>query len=123
MGLKSVIQNAVNTAFSAVGDLAEVVTINYKSSDRAYNATTGALADTPTTHAVAKAVFSKYRFHEIDNRTIFAKDRRCSFPVTLLSVTPRPNTDTLTDSSGTLWQIIDARMDPAKAMWVLQLRS
>lgn len=118
MGLKATIQSAVQSAFIAFGDIR--TSVSYISKGTAtYNPTTGAVTSTDVTITIS-GILADYEINEIDNEAIILTDRKIMIPTADLSVTPKIE-DTITISSIT-WQVINVGVDPADAMWTLQLR-
>ncbi len=120
MSFRASIQKAIQAGFNALGDGQKTVT--YVSvTAAAFNATTGAVSRTQTTHAGVKAVFDQYDRREIDLDVIRPEDQKVLIAKLNLTPTPRLN-DRLTESDGTTWEVIGVKTDPLNAHWELQVR-
>jgi len=123
MGLKASIGKSVESALKAVGDLAETITYNARTTG-SYNVTTGAVAHTTTTYSL-KAVLSPLggkvdaKVGANDVSTQFTGDLSAIFASRDLSVTPDTN-DTITRDSVT-YAINNIISDPALASYTLIL--
>ncbi len=119
MGLKASIGKSVESALKAVGDLAETITYNARTTG-SYNVTTGAVSHTTTTYSL-KAVLSPLggKVDANDVSTQFTGDLSAIFASRDLSVTPDTN-DTVTRDSAT-YAINDIISDPALASYTLIL--
>ena len=118
MGLKETIQQAVRGGLAALDNLQESIQYNAAGAP-SYNATTGAPGVTMTSQTV-KGTFARYRKDEIDGEAVRLEDQKCLIGATLLTVTPTLN-DTITRGSET-WVVKGTTIDPAGALWVLQVR-
>lgn len=120
MGLRDTIQKAARTAVAATGDIA--VSANYLAySSATYNASTGSVAATYATVAGITVVFSGFRLSQIDGENIRPEDKKALIPALLVTgVTPKPDDQVV--ASGVAWTVINAGIDPADALHVLQVR-
>jgi len=119
MGLKASIGKIVESAIVSVGDLAETITYNARTTG-SYNVTTGAVAHTTTTYSL-KAVLSPLggKVDANDVNTQFTGDLSAIFASRDLAVTPDTN-DTVTRDSVT-YAINNIISDPALASYTLIL--
>lgn len=118
MGIRESIQKAVAGGLDALGNLQD--TIQYNSAGTTtYNATTGS-STTPMTTQTVKGQFVRYKMKEIDGDAIRIEDQKCLIGATVLTVEPTLN-DTITRGSQ-LWVVQGATIDPAGALWVIQVR-
>lgn len=124
MGLKASIGKIVESAIESVGDLAETITYNARTTG-SYNVTTGAVAHTTTTYSL-KAVLSPLggnasgrKVDANDVSTQFTGDLSAMFASRDLAVTPDTN-DTITRDSAT-YAINNIISDPALASYTLIL--
>ena len=120
MGLSSTVQNAVYNAINkTVGDLGSTVTFS-KLSAPSYNVTTGSATATTTNHTVKVIVqpFTEEELTSTDN--ISTEDLRLLLPKKGLTFTPEID-DTITFNSLT-YKIIRVRLDPAEALFDIQMR-
>jgi hypothetical protein len=92
MALKTLITNAVNGAFTSVGDLAEdIIFVNKSASD--YNFTTGAVTQTTIGNKTLKGIVSKTYKSNTDSTVILADVLIKSVDATVLDL---DNYDTVT---------------------------
>lgn len=118
MSLLSDIQAAVKSGMNALDDVRELVT--YRSAGTpTYDAASGAPLVT-TTEVPVRAVFVHYRRDEIDGQVIRPEDQQCLIAAEDLSMTPALN-DSIVRGSET-WSVVGIQTDPAKAVWLLQVR-
>lgn len=122
MGLSSVIQQAVTTAFGAMGDMVGAITVNCYSDNPTYDAATGAITSSATAYSITKALWTKYKAHEVNNSTIMPYDSKLLILQSELTVMPKPKVDTVIDADSNTWDIIHVGQDPASAIWILQVR-
>ena len=124
MGLKSIIANAVGTAFDAFGtstaDGLQVVTNYYRVTALAsYSPTTGNKAATEVLSAF-QTIFYSARNREIDGIKILVDDKRIIFPQSRISFTPTH--DDRVEIGADKYNIVNVIEDPAEATWQLWLR-
>ena len=124
MGLRSAILDAVSSAVSAVGDIAEDITYTVKAKG-AYDVYSGQLASTDTDYTI-KAIVS------FDDKTIsgkasstevgssFTGELSVMFSAKGLSFTPK--TDDVIVRSNKSYSVTDIKQDPAGASYSLKLR-
>jgi hypothetical protein len=119
MGLKASIGKIVESAIVTVGDLAETITYNARTTG-SYNVTTGAVAHTTTTYSL-KAVLSPLggKVDSNDVSSQFTGDLSAIFASRDLAVTPDTN-DTITRDSA-IYSINNISSDPALASYTLIL--
>lgn len=118
MGLRSMIDKAVGTAFKVAGDIPQ--TLNYNSiTIGAYNPATGTTDTTTITHSI-QYIPDAYKAHEIDGEAIKPHDHRVIIRQSTLPVVPKL-TDTVVIDLVT-WNVVHFEQDPASATWTLQLR-
>jgi len=118
MGMKEDIQTFVKDGLLTLGNLQSTVTY-YASGTPSYNATTGAVTVSQTAYSIL-ATLVRYRKEEIDGDAIRVEDKKALIAALNLPVTPTLN-DTLVDGANT-WIVVGANIDPAGALWILQLR-
>lgn len=119
MGLKASIGKIVESAIVSVGDLAETITYNARSTG-AYNVTTGAVAHTTVDYslkAVLSAIGGKEDANSVSSK--FTGDVSAVFASNDLTVTPDTN-DTITRDS-VVYAINSIISDPALASYTLIL--
>ena len=118
MGLKETIQAAVQSGLKGLGNLQPNLTYQAAGTP-SYNATTGASSVTTTSYTVP-GTFAAYRKDEIDGQVIRPEDQKCLIGALALPVTPTVN-DQIVNGTET-WLVVGVRIDPAGALWVLQVR-
>jgi hypothetical protein len=122
MGLANTIQKAAQTAFKAIGDIP--LTCTYTSVGASiYDPQTGGYDSTDTPYTGLKIVFEDFNPKEVNDAggAILATDRKASIPNINLTPTPKI-TDFITDSDSVQWSIKDVLIDPARALWLFQVR-
>jgi hypothetical protein len=122
MSLASTIQKAAQTAFKAIGDIP--MTCTYTSvGTSVYNPTTGASSSSDTAYTGLKIVFEDFNPREVNDAggAILHTDKKASIPNENLTPTPKI-TDFITDSDSVQWSIKDVLIDPARALWLFQVR-
>lgn len=119
MGLKASIGKIVESAIVSVGDLAETITYNARTTG-SYNVSTGAVAHTTVTYSL-KAVLSPMggKVDSNDVSSQFTGDLSAIFASRDLAVTPDTN-DTITRDS-VIYAINNIISDPALASYTLIL--
>lgn len=122
MGLADVVQKAAQTAFKAIGDIP--LTCAYTSKGTSvYNPATGGYTSTDTDYAGLSILFEGYTAKEVDDAggVILSTDQKASIPN--LSLIPTPKiTDYITGSDSKKWTIENVEIDPARALWIFQVR-
>ena len=119
MGFKSSISKNVESAFATLGDIAETITYNAKTSS-SYNVSTGAVSNTTTTHSLKAVVtYLGEKIDGLDNSSSFTGDLSIIFASNDLSVTPDTN-DTITRNSE-VYSINNIVSDPVVASYTLNL--
>jgi archaellum component FlaF (FlaF/FlaG flagellin family) len=122
MGLKETIQNAATTAFSAIGNLAEVVTyVQVSARQQEYSPTTGVVDALSLKHSGVDALFTEYSAREIDGSVIKPKDNKVLIPGNEVTFTPKQG-DMIERASSEVWRVVNVEIDPAEALWQLQCR-
>ena len=128
MGLKEAFKAAAQAAFNAAGNVK--LTIIYVSvGTPSYNKTTGVVTPNETSYTGISAILDEYTSREISNqpnferagnRAILPKDKKVYILYDDLTPTPKEN-DYVTIASQD-WTVIGTYVDPAQAMWQLQVR-
>jgi len=128
MGLKEAFKAAAEAAFSAAGNVK--TTISFTSvSDASYNETTGAVTWNNTTYSNIDVILDEYSNREIDanptgaregNRAVLPGDKKVY--ILYDDLTPTPKANDYVTISGQNWTVIGTYVDPAQAMWQLQVR-
>lgn len=122
MSLATTIQKAAQTAFKAIGDIPLTCTYTSKGSP-VYNTTTGVTTSTDVDYAGLNFVFEDFKPRQITDSggVILSTDKKVSIPN--LTLVPTPSiADFITDSDGIIWYIKDILIDPARALWLFQVR-
>ena len=118
MGLRSAIQSATNSAFSALGDIPISVTYTQVSSG-GYNATTGATTET-TTETTLTALITKFEQENINAGLAQTTDRQMLIPGKDLTITPKPQYRVNFDSRD--YEVYKVERDPVSALHKLHIR-
>lgn len=122
MGLADVVQKAAQTAFKDIGNIPLTCTYTSKGVST-YNPTTGAYTSTDTNYTGLSILFEDYTAEEITEAggVILSTDQKASIPN--LNLTPTPKiTDYITDSNSQKWTVENVKIDPARALWIMQVR-
>lgn len=120
MGLQASIKKAVQSAFVAIGDLK--IDVNYwKKGDAERNSTTRVLESTDNVYALS-VVFIDFEIKKIDDEAIRKGDVEVYFPADDLPVEPELADYMEEVDTGITWNVINKRLDPAKALWILHVR-
>ena len=118
MSLKAAIQKATSGAFNAISSLCTAATYTVVSNP-GYNASTGVITPSEVNHTVS-VLLADYAQEMIDGEHIKPGDQKAYIPAENFTPTCKGG-DKLTISSEA-WQVVKAKIDPAEAMWVLQIR-
>jgi hypothetical protein len=120
MGIKEALQGAAQAAIAATGNIA--VSTNYHAHvSTAYDASAGTDTTTFTTVTGVKVVFDEFRIGQIDGQSIKPEDKRAFVAQKdIPGVTPGANDQI--GHGGQTWEVQRARVDPAGALWDLQVR-
>lgn len=124
MGLKSLINSSIETAFTILGasdadGLQQAITYNRITSG-AYNPVTGVTTDT-TASTVFDAILYAARDREIDGIKILVDDLRLVFPFSRISFIPSHN-DTVS-VGGQTYNIVNQFTDSSESIYTLFIRS
>ena len=120
MGLRDSVKKAVKSAFVAIGDLK--IDVNYwQKGDADRNTTTRDVVSADRLHVLA-VVFIDFDVKKIDNAAIRNGDVEIYFPANDLPIEPGLNDYIEEIDTKVIWNIINKKLDPAKALWILQAR-
>ena len=128
MGLKEAFKAAAQSAFKTAGNIKSTI-IYVSIAPVTYNTSTGAVTPNETSYTGISAILDDYSNREISsqpnferagNRAILPNDKKVFILYDDLTPTPKEN-DYVTISSKD-WTVIGAYIDPAQAMWQLQVR-
>lgn len=120
MGLRSLIAGAVDTAWSALGDIPSTVILRRVT--KAYNPATGMWTDTNTDYTlVNKGILLKMESFEIDKINVLSTDRKLILKSNDLPITPNITSDRILVGV-TIYNVVRFFTDPAGATVTLQLR-
>jgi len=120
MGLANTIQKAAKTAFSAIGDIPLICTYTSKGTP-VYDPDTGGYTSTDTDYEDLEFLFEDYEAKDIDGTVIRVSDQKASIPSLNLTPTPKIK-DEITDSDSNVWTVEGKGQDPARALWIFQVR-
>ncbi len=120
MGLRETSQAAANSAVVALGNVA--VSTTYQAFvSTTYNASAGTNVVTRTTTGSVSVIFHAFRLEQIDGVKVKPEDKIALIAQKQIpGVTPGVN-DRVTEGA-TVWEVQRANVDPAGAMWELQVR-
>ena len=122
MGLAEQIQSAVSSGMKAFGNVRKVITY-HSSGTFVYNPNTGTDSEVGAVDIENLNVsFTSYKVEDIDNETIHREDKKVLIPSLDLSVVPKDTDYILTENGTERWNVKSKKIDPADAMWVLQVR-
>lgn len=122
MGLAEAIQQAVASGFTALDNLRK--SCNYHSTGIVkYDSSSGSYTETGgTDQPNLLVVFSSYSSEEIDGETIQKEDKKGLIPSLSLTINPKLADYLIEDEAGIRWDVKNFKVDPATALWTLQLR-
>lgn len=86
-----------------------------------YSATAGTFTQTTAELEDVPVVMTQYEIREIDGEAIRPEDQKALIAVLDLSVEPTIN-DWIELADSTRWTVVQTKRDPARGMWVLQVR-
>ncbi len=121
-GLAGVIQKVAQVAFKAIGNIPLVCTYSSKGTT-VYVPASGGYASTDANYENLSILFEDYTAKEITDAggVILSTDQKASIPN--LNLTPTPKiTDYITDSDSQKWTVEGLEKDPARALWIFQVR-
>ena len=122
MGLANVIQKVAQTAFKAIGDIPLICVYTSKGTS-VYDPATGLYTSDDTDYTGLSILFEDYTAKEITDAggAILSTDQKASIPN--LNLTPTPKiTDYIADSDSQKWTVEGLEKDPARALWIFQVR-
>jgi len=120
MGLAEDIQSAVSSGMKSLGTIRKQVTY-HSTGTITYNTTTGQSVESGDTDIENLDVtFTSYKLEEIDGNIIHKEDKKALIPKLDLSVVPK-ETDYILHGS-VRWDVQSKKIDPAEALWILQVR-
>jgi hypothetical protein len=118
MGLRSTIQNAANSAFTALGDIPISVTYT-QVSNGGYDTATGSITEITSTETVT-AIITSYAEERINAGLAQSTDRQALIPGKDLGLIPKPQDRISFDSTD--YEVYKVEKDPVSAIYKLQLR-
>ena len=120
MGLRDSVKRAVQSAFVAIGDLK--IDVNYwQKGDADRNSTTRTVESADRLHVLA-VVFIDFDVKRIDNEAVRSGDVEIYFPADDLPIEPDLGDYIEEIDTKVIWNIINKKLDPASALWILQAR-
>lgn len=120
MGLKELVQSAIQTGFRALGNIPESVTYLSIQNTSVYDPNTGQYVRREKSYPLT-LVASDYANAEIDGVQVKPNDQRFLFLQADLPVKPTL-LDRIQRTDGRYWEIVAIRKDPTDATWELQAR-
>lgn len=124
-GLSKVFRKAAQTVFGAVKGIPLSGTY-YSVQAYTVNATSQTVSSTPTQYSISRLIVAEFSAELVDGVNIMPEDRKILIPAADLSFTPKAQ-DYLTyvDRAGNTSRrqtVIKSKIDPAEALWTLQVR-
>lgn len=122
MGLRSVIQRAVQTAFVAVGDIP--VSVDYKEFDRTtLNTSTGSEAYYFVYEGIS-GILANYKADEIDGQNILLRDQKLLLAGLDITFTPKSDDRVVitNEEDPEIWEVLDVNTDPVKGLYTCHIR-
>ena len=123
MGLAETVQKMAQVAFKVIDNIPLTCTFT-STGTPVYNPATGTYSGGDTAYSGKSILFEDYKAMEIIESagTIVGTDQKASLPV--LNLTPTPKiTDKITDPGGKIWTVKNVNLDPARALYVFQVRT
>ena len=127
-GIQEAFRKAALAAMKGAGNTKEEVV--YRSKNKAsasYNPTTDAITDEYVDYPM-KMMISGYNTEEAKNSGALPGDAKAQFPPSYLKVAPKMRdqvirkTEDPTLEDTVKWEVVGRHIDPASALWTLQLR-
>jgi hypothetical protein len=120
MGLKEAFQKAAAVAFNAAGNVK--ISVIYSSNPNPdYNPSTGVVDEEETHHPNINAIREDYAFDDIDDVNVKPEDIKLMILYADLSISLHKDQDYVT-INGVRWGVINWQIDPADAVWTIQIR-
>ena len=120
MALSDVFKSAAVTAFSAFDDIPKAVTYVQSSGNAVYDTATATATLATINHPLVDVIFATWKADQVDGEVILKTDIRAYIPSEFLSFTPTVHDFILYD--GKRLNVVNKKIDPAGAMWDIQLR-
>lgn len=119
--MKSAIQQAVKQAMGAIKSLNS--TLVYHSTGTFTNhPVTGLMVESGSAdYTLTEMTMVAYKSNEVDGSHVLATDQKGLISTLDFPTTPK-NEDYLTDADSIKWNVESYKKDPAKALWIIQLR-
>lgn len=122
MSLRDAFQKAAQTAFVAAGNVP--VEVRYDSYVTAVNTISTGSVETQYDRYMVSVIFETYSDRLVDGIKVMSGDKKASFPSLNLPVSPTTRDQIQVLENGT-WEkhsVEDKDIDPAGALWELQVR-
>ncbi len=122
MGLRESIQNLMPKVITALGTIAKDA-IYHSTGAQAYDPSTGEDTESDFTDTPVRCVITSYTEEELKHAKyeIFTTDKKILIPSVSLSPVIPKMTDYITIDS-VVYKVINKDIDPAEAMWEIQVR-
>ncbi len=121
MGIQEIFQSGAQTIVAAFGNVAKSCTYTHFGTKVESG---GSLVHPSTPIPNLGVIFDSYEVDEIDGENILSKDVKGLIPFLDLGITePTPDDTVLRTADSRLFSVIDWDLDPADALWVIQLRT
>jgi len=118
--MRSQVQTLLSRALATFGDAREDVT--YQGSGGTYDPLTETTMEAPGALSLENVLFTDFRVDQIDNVTVLSKDKQVIVAGLGLDPSVFVIEGTFTRSNGEVWRIINLRLDPAGAIFLLHVR-
>ncbi len=120
MGLRDTFKNAAKSIVTAFGDVG-VSTVYAQFSSATYNASAGSVGETFASTAGVIVIIETFTAAQIDGQNVQPNDKKVLIPAKNISgIVPKP-ADRVHVSTD-VWNVVDVKVDPAEALWELQVR-
>jgi len=120
MGLAGTIQSAISSGMKAFDDIRKSCTYHSMGTLVVNPATDVTVETGGQNYSSVMIIFSSYKLAEIDDEVIKKEDKKALIPQIDYPFVPK-DTDYILQGS-VRWEVQSVRIDPADAMWVLQVR-
>jgi hypothetical protein len=120
MGLQKTVQDGVEIAFNAIGDLAKPGVYKHRKGAIVRDIENGTSAPEEVSYPLKKIALVRFKAKEAEKIGAMATDMKMLFPARHLPIEAEAS-DVIT-VRGRTWEIISVMGDPADSIWQLQVR-
>jgi hypothetical protein len=118
MGLKEAFQKAAIVAFNAAGNVKKSAVYS-SNPNPTYNTATGKVTENATDYPII-AIREDYKFNDVDGLNVKPEDIKWLVLYSELEISLKEK-DYIT-VGGTRWNVVNWQLDPAAAVWTIQVR-